>query len=159
MYMKSWLVLLCGLILLLAGCSEKSESAPEIDDSYKRPPTLFLAVSDVLIEKIEAQNYTWQYVDKPTQHIEKASTDALPPSKTVSITKPVQIKSMRYLKIGFQPKPQYYRIILWDAYDRQQQTYTNTADIKEQGTYIMEVEANFETGKAHYYIPVTFPEK
>ena len=159
MDMKNGFLLLCSLLLLLAGCSEKSESASALDERYKRPPTLLLAVSDVLIEKVEAQNYTWQYVDKKTQQIEKTVTDALPPSKTVSITKPVQIKHMRYLQIGFQPKPHYYRIILWDAYDQQQQIYTDTADIKEQGTYIMEVEANFDTGKAHYYLPVTFPKR
>lgn len=159
MYMKKWMGLLISIIVLLGGCSEKEETVKKEDDRYKQPPTLFLAVSSVLIEKIDAQNYSWHYTDKTTNKIEKVTTDSLPPSKTVSIKKPLVIKDKKYLKIGFQPLPKYYRIILWDAKDREKATYTNVKDIKKKGTYIMEIEANFEKGEAHYFLPITFPKK
>lgn len=156
MNMKRWMVLLISIVVLLVGCSEKKEPEKKVDESYKYPPTLFLAVSSVLIEKIDAQNYSWRYIDKETEKIEQVTTDSLPPSKTVSIENPLIIKDKKYLKIGFQPLPKYYRIILWDAKDREKATYTNVKDIKKKGTYIMEVEANFEKGEAHYFIPITF---
>ncbi len=156
MNMKRWMVLLMSIVLLLVGCSEKKEPEKKVDESYKYPPTLFLAVSSVLIEKVDAQNYSWRYIDKQTKKVEKVTTDSLPPSKTVSIKNPLVIKDKKYLKIGFQPLPKYYRIILWDAKDHEKAMYTNVSDIKKKGTYIMEVEANFEKGEAHYFIPITF---
>ena len=157
--MKSWMLLLISVVVLLVGCSDKKEPVKKVDESYKHPPTLFLAVSSVLIEKVDAQNYSWHYIDKETKKVEKVTTDSLPPSKTVSMKKPLVIEDKKYLKIGLQPQPKYYRIILWNEQNQEIATYINVKDIKEKGSYIMEIEANYDEGKAHYLVPIRFLKK
>lgn len=148
-----------SFILSSCGQKESIESENVGEDSYKRPPTLFLATSDIMIEKVEAQTYNWVYTD-PIDHKEQQNVaDSLPPSKIVSIDKPVKVKEMRYLTVGFEPMPQYYRLILLDRHNERIATYSDVSNIKEHGTYILEVDATFDKGKAQYYIPIKFPKQ
>lgn len=161
--MKKWIVLVVMslIMIVLTACGEKEQekTTPATNDSYKRPPTLYLAVSDVLVERIDAQTYQWTYTDKETNETVQNATDALPPSKIVSMDDMYQVKDMKYLKVGFQPMPQFYRIMIWNRHDEQIAKYTDEAAIKENGAYILEVEAKFENGTAQYFVPIHLPKR
>lgn len=161
--MKKWHVIcmLSIFILCLTACGQKESNDTEKveSDSYKRPPTLFLATSDVMIEKVDAQIYHWSYIDRETNVEQQNIADAIPPSKIVSTDKPIKVKEMRYLAVAFQPMPQFYRVKLLDDHNERVATYTDVTDIKEHGTYILEIDATFKKGNAQYYIPIKLPKK
>lgn len=161
--MRKWYTMLTlgTVVLCLTACGQKeSNDIKQVkNDSYTRPPTLFLATSDVMIEKVDAQIYQWTYTDRETNVQKQNIADALPPSKIVSIEKPINIKAKRYLAVAFQPMPQFYRIKLLDAQNDRVASYTDVTNIKEHGTYILEVDATFKKGTAQYYIPIKLPKK
>jgi len=161
--MRKWhtMLTLSAVVLCLTACGQKesNETKQVGNDSYTRPPTLFLATSDVMIEKVDAQIYQWTYTDRETNVQKQNIADALPPSKIVSIEKPINIKKKRYLAVAFQPMPQFYRIKLLDGQNDRVASYTDVTNIKEHGTYILEVDATFKKGTARYYIPIKLPKK
>lgn len=153
--MKKYGAFVCFLLmlLLLSSCQPKEESVEErvIDET---PPTLFLAVSDVLIKKIEVTSYDWTFTlpNGQTKHIRQM--DMLPPSKEVAEMKKVNVKAFRYLKVGFDPMPIYYDVTLYNREDEEVAHYESIEAIKERGSYVVKIDAEFKNGEAIYYVPL-----
>lgn len=141
------------LVLLLAGCQSKEDTQKEQVET-EQPPLLFLAVSDVLIKKFAAHSYDWTYETTTGQQKNIRQMDTLPPSKEVASMEEVKVKAFRYLKVGFDPMPIYYDVTLYDKEDREVARYESIEEIKERGSYVMKIDAQFKKGEALYYVPL-----
>lgn len=153
--MKKYGMFICFFftLLLLSSCQSKEENIKE-NVIAEKPPTLFLAISDVLIKKFPATLYDWTYVLPNGQPKNIRQMDMLPPSKEVAKIKEVNVKAFRYLKVGFDPMPMYYDITLYNKEDEEVAHYDSIEEIKERGSYVVEIAAHFKKGKAIYYVPL-----
>lgn len=93
--------------------------------------------------------YTWSATDSQTGETIGIEAQALAPFEIVNVENSISVDLAENIILDFKPSPLNYEIKLWDE-EKVISTYTSFNDIKERGSYVIEIVGYWDNGRVTY---------
>ncbi|OIJ21672.1 hypothetical protein BKP45_02820 [Anaerobacillus alkalidiazotrophicus] len=156
MKLKFLLILLSMLLLILGGCTNKTDMSNEMNNENeelqestpKNPPKVSISNG---VEEVKGVlgPYSWTYCCSNGKAISiEASADA--PPNLVQHEEPFKVTSSMVISIDFEIAPIRYEVRTWDESSGVIGTYTEIDTLNHKGRAVFEIFATWEQGNASY---------